>query len=127
MSTSPEHVKRLAGEHTKRLAGEPTNGLAGEHTNRLAGETSPYLLQHAHNPVDWYPWGEEALAQAASDRADLPVDRLRRLPLVPCDGAGVVRGSSRRRPTSNEQFVAIKVDREERPDIDASTWRRSRR
>ncbi|HED52724.1 MAG TPA: DUF255 domain-containing protein, partial [Phycisphaerales bacterium] len=41
------------------------------HTNRLAGETSPYLLQHAHNPVDWYPWGEEAFAEAR--RRDVPI------------------------------------------------------
>ena len=65
--------------------------------NRLAGETSPYLLQHADNPVDWYPWGEEALARArARGQADPAVDRLLRVPLVPRDGARVVRGSRRR-------------------------------
>ena len=67
--------------------------------NRLANETSPYLLQHADNPVDWYPWGEEALAKAKTE--DKPIarqHRLLRLPLVPRDGARVVRG--RRRPPS---------------------------
>jgi len=48
--------------------------------NRLAGETSPYLLQHAHNPVDWYPWGPEALARAKAE--DKPVERSRRPPFV---------------------------------------------
>ena len=63
--------------------------------NRLADETSPYLLQHAGNPVDWYPWGEEALRpRAERGQADPALDRLRRLPLVPRDGARVVRGRS---------------------------------
>ena len=63
--------------------------------NRLAGETSPYLLQHADNPVDWYPWGDEALARARREgQADPAVDRLFGLPLVPRDGARVVRGSA---------------------------------
>ncbi len=87
--------------------------------NRLAGETSPYLLQHADNPVDWHPWGEEALALARRGRqADPAVDRLFRLSLVPRDGARVVRGSAGRRVSMNAHFVNIKVDREERPDLD---------
>ena len=62
-------------------------------SNRLASETSPYLLQHAENPVDWYPWGDEALGRArARAQADPRLDRLRRLPLVPRDGARVLRG-----------------------------------
>ena len=61
--------------------------------NRLAEETSPYLLQHKDNPVDWYPWGEEALRTGAGGgQADPGFDRLLRLPLVPRDGARVVRG-----------------------------------
>ena len=61
--------------------------------NRLAHETSPYLRQHAHNPVDWYPWGPEALARASRRRsAAVRLDRLRGLSLVPRDGAGVLRG-----------------------------------
>ena len=60
--------------------------------NRLAQERSPYLLQHASNPVDWYPWGDEAFDKAAArEQAHLPVDRLLDLPLVPRDGARVVR------------------------------------
>ena len=65
--------------------------------NRLAGATSPYLQQHADNPVDWYPWGEEALARArGAEQADPAVDRLLGVPLVPRDGARVVRGPGRR-------------------------------
>ena len=63
--------------------------------NRLAGETSPYLLQHAHNPVDWYPWGEEALNGPAPGQTGLPVHRLLDLPLVPCHGARILRGRGR--------------------------------
>ena len=59
--------------------------------NRLINETSPYLVQHANNPVDWYPWGEEALQKArAGGQAHLPQHRLLRLPLVPRHGAGVL-------------------------------------
>jgi hypothetical protein len=61
--------------------------------NRLAAESSPYLLQHAHNPVDWFPWGPEALARPAETRpADPAQRRLLRLPLVPRHGAGELRG-----------------------------------
>ena len=61
--------------------------------NRLADETSPYLLQHADNPVEWYPWGDEALQRARARRpADPALDRLLGLPLVPRHGARVVRG-----------------------------------
>ena len=87
--------------------------------NRLARERSPYLLQHAHNPVDWFPWGDEAFAKARAERqADLSVDRLLDLPLVPRDGARVVRERRRSPRVLNEHFVSIKVDREERPDVD---------
>ena len=68
------------------------------HRNRLAAETSPYLLQHAGNPVDWHPWGPEALELARSrGQADPAVDRLFGLSLVPRDGARVVRGRGDRR------------------------------
>ena len=67
--------------------------LRGMAENRLAREASPYLLQHADNPVDWYPWGPEALEKAqARGQADPALHRLRGLPLVPRDGARVVRG-----------------------------------
>ncbi len=65
--------------------------------NRLAKESSPYLLQHRDNPVDWYPWGEEAIEKARrEDRADLSFDRIFGLPLVPRDGARELRERSDR-------------------------------
>ncbi len=88
------------------------------HSNRLAGETSPYLLQHAHNPVDWYPWGPEALARAAS--LDRPI--FLSIGYAACHWCHVMeRESFEDEATAtflNEHFVAIKVDREERPDLD---------
>jgi uncharacterized protein len=87
--------------------------------NRLAGETSPYLLQHAHNPVDWYPWGAEALARAR-DR-DRPI--FLSIGYAACHWCHVMERESFEDPATaaflNEHFVAIKVDREERPDLDA--------
>jgi uncharacterized protein YyaL (SSP411 family) len=86
--------------------------------NRLAGETSPYLLQHAHNPVDWYPWGPEALAAARS--LDRPI--FLSIGYAACHWCHVMeRESFEHEPTArylNDHFVAIKVDREERPDLD---------
>ncbi len=88
-------------------------------TNRLASATSPYLLQHAHNPVDWYPWGEEALERAR--REDKPI--LLSIGYAACHWCHVMeRESFEDAPTAalmNEHFVSIKVDREERPDVDA--------
>lgn len=86
--------------------------------NRLAQETSPYLLQHAENPVDWYPWGEEAL-QAAKD-ADKPI--FLSIGYSACHWCHVMEHESFESPEIaamlNERFIAIKVDREERPDLD---------
>ncbi len=91
---------------------------ATRHENRLAGETSPYLLQHAHNPVDWYPWGEEALTRARSE--DRPI--LLSIGYSACHWCHVMeRESFEDEATAklmNELFVCIKVDREERPDLD---------
>ena len=88
-------------------------------TNRLAQEVSPYLLQHAHNPVDWYPWGEEALAKARAE--DKPI--FLSIGYSACHWCHVMeRESFEDEATArilNEHFVAIKVDREERPDIDS--------
>ena len=88
------------------------------HTNRLAGETSPYLLQHSHNPVDWYPWGEEALRIARSQ--DKPI--LVSIGYSACHWCHVMEKESFEDEETarfmNEHFVNIKVDREERPDID---------
>ena len=89
-----------------------------EHTNRLAAETSPYLLQHAHNPVDWHPWGPAAFA-AARERA-VPI--FLSIGYSTCYWCHVMeRESFEHAPTAelmNERFVCIKVDREERPDVD---------
>jgi len=88
------------------------------HTNRLARETSPYLLQHAHNPVDWYPWGEEALERASAE--GLPV--FLSIGYSACHWCHVMAHESFEDPDTaaimNRLFVNIKVDREERPDLD---------
>jgi uncharacterized protein len=87
--------------------------------NRLAGETSPYLLQHKDNPVDWYPWGEEALSRAR--REDRPL--LVSIGYSACHWCHVMAHESFEDPSiaavMNERFVNVKVDREERPDVDA--------
>jgi uncharacterized protein len=86
--------------------------------NRLASETSPYLLQHAHNPVDWYPWGPEALARA--QREAKPI--LLSIGYAACHWCHVMERESFEDEAiaalMNEHFVSIKVDREERPDLD---------
>jgi len=88
-------------------------------TNRLADETSPYLLQHAGNPVDWYPWGEEAFARAREE--DKPI--LLSIGYSACHWCHVMeRESFEDEATAklmNELFVNVKVDREERPDVDS--------
>ncbi|MGZ4214081.1 MAG: thioredoxin domain-containing protein [Actinomycetota bacterium] len=88
-------------------------------TNRLAGETSPYLLQHAHNPVDWYPWGEEALRRAKTE--DKPI--LLSIGYAACHWCHVMEKESFEDPETaevmNDWYVSIKVDREERPDVDS--------
>jgi uncharacterized protein len=87
--------------------------------NRLANETSPYLLQHKDNPVDWHPWGEEALTRARDD--DKPI--LLSIGYSACHWCHVMERESFEDPETaavmNELFVPIKLDREERPDIDA--------
>ncbi|MEA2983905.1 MAG: uncharacterized protein QOD94_159, partial [Alphaproteobacteria bacterium] len=86
--------------------------------NRLAGETSPYLLQHKHNPVAWWPWGPDALAEAA--RSEKPI--LLSVGYAACHWCHVMAHESFEDPATaavmNALFVNIKVDREERPDID---------
>ena len=92
--------------------------MAAEHSNRLIHETSPYLLQHAHNPVDWYPWGNEAFAKAKAENK--PV--LLSIGYSACHWCHVMERESfedeKIAALMNNLFVNIKVDREERPDLD---------
>jgi uncharacterized protein YyaL (SSP411 family) len=102
----------------------PTNIAAevspsvGAHTNRLAREKSPYLLQHAHNPVDWYPWGEEAFAKARRENKPIFLS----IGYSTCHWCHVMAHESfedqETATIMNREFVNIKVDREERPDVD---------
>jgi uncharacterized protein len=93
------------------MSGEP-------HTNRLIRERSPYLLQHAYNPVDWYPWGEEAFAKARSENKLIFLS----IGYSTCHWCHVMEHESFENPAIaailNQNFVSIKVDREERPDVD---------
>src|SRR2546428_4225838 len=86
--------------------------------NRLARETSPYLLQHAHNPVDWFPWGEEAFARARAENKPI----LLSVGYSACHWCHVMERESFENPDiarlMNQLFVNVKVDREERPDVD---------
>jgi uncharacterized protein YyaL (SSP411 family) len=94
------------------------SAATSSHENRLARETSPYLLQHKHNPVEWWPWGPEALAEAK--RANKPI--LLSVGYAACHWCHVMAHESFENEATaqvmNELFVNIKVDREERPDID---------
>ena len=87
--------------------------------NHLAGQTSPYLLQHAENPVDWYPWGEAAFARAKAE--DKPV--FLSVGYSSCHWCHVMAHESFEdgdvAAVLNRYFVSVKVDREERPDVDA--------
>src|SRR5918998_2527864 len=90
-----------------------------KHTNRLSGESSPYLLQHAENPVDWYPWGPEALERAREE--DKPI--LLSIGYSACHWCHVMERESFEDDDTaqfmNEHFIPVKVDREERPDLDS--------
>jgi len=98
---------------------ESTPDSREHNVNRLAGEKSPYLLQHAHNPVDWYPWGEEAFDKAKQD--DKPI--FLSIGYSTCHWCHVMERESFEDPRVaeliNEAFIPVKVDREERPDIDS--------
>jgi hypothetical protein len=87
--------------------------------NRLAQETSPYLLQHANNPVDWHPWGEEAFSRAKAENKPIFLS----IGYTACHWCHVLAHESFEDPETaafmNEHFINIKVDREERPDVDA--------
>jgi len=102
------------------IMSDTTTNTTSQHkyTNRLINETSPYLLQHAHNPVDWYPWSEEALQKAQQE--DRPI--LLSVGYSACHWCHVMERESFENEDiaalMNQHFVSIKVDREERPDID---------
>jgi len=103
------------------LCGQISHGAAEDkpaHTNRLSKETSPYLLLHAHNPVDWYPWGPEALERAKREKKPIFLS----IGYSSCYWCHVMERESFMNDEIakklNENFVCIKVDREERPDID---------
>ena len=89
-----------------------------KYTNRLANEKSPYLLQHAHNPVDWYPWGKEAFEKAKKENKPIFLS----IGYSTCHWCHVMEKESFSNPEiaklMNDNFVSIKVDREERPDVD---------
>lgn len=88
------------------------------HTNQLINETSPYLLQHAHNPVNWYPWGQDALDKAKKENKLIIVS----IGYAACHWCHVMEHESFEDAEvakfMNDHFISIKVDREERPDID---------
>ena len=109
----------LHGRHLGLRRGERAAAATVAGVNRLAHETSPYLRQHADNPVDWYPWGDEAFAAAAE--RDEPI--LLSVGYSACHWCHVMAHESFEDADTaalvNDRFVAVKVDREERPDVDA--------
>jgi len=102
---------------SNRIVAGPAPGVS-ENTNRLAQEKSPYLLQHAHNPVEWYPWGEEAFAKARRENKPIFLS----VGYSTCHWCHVMAHESFENEEvaaiMNREFVNIKVDREERPDVD---------
>ena len=113
----------IASNRLQQLYGLGPGGRAGTmkpdmHTNRLAEEKSPYLLQHAHNPVDWYPWGEAAFEKSRLENKPIFLS----IGYSTCHWCHVMERESFENETiaalMNEHYVPIKVDREERPDVD---------
>src|SRR3954453_17668701 len=119
----PDRAATALCDRVRRISSAPRSGYAARmsgnsaNENRLAGETSPYLLQHRHNPVDWRPWGPEALAEARE--RDVPL--LVSIGYSACHWCHVMERESFEDPETaalmNERFVNVKVDREERPDV----------
>jgi hypothetical protein len=97
---------------------EESKTIEHTYTNELINESSPYLLQHAHNPVNWYPWGEEALQKAKDENKPIIIS----IGYAACHWCHVMEKESFEDSATakfmNEKFICIKVDREERPDID---------
>ncbi len=116
----PEPASEESAAPMKQTEHEPTKNEQSKHkhTNKLADSTSPYLLQHAHNPVDWYPWGKEAHEKAKKE--DKPI--FLSIGYSSCHWCHVMERESFENEEiakiMNEHFVSIKVDREERPDVD---------
>src|SRR5262245_17457256 len=112
---SPPRTARTEPARTRHLNpdGSP------RYTNRLAAEPSPYLRQHAHNPVDWYPWGDEAFAKARAEGKPVFLS----IGYSTCHWCHVMEEESfddeEVAALLNDRYVAIKVDREQRPDVDA--------
>ena len=111
----PEPLPEKSAAPMKQTMHEQTKH---KHTNKLANSTSPYLLQHAHNPVDWYPWGKEAHEKAKKENKPIFLS----VGYSSCHWCHVMERESFENEEiakiMNEHFVSIKVDREERPDID---------
>ncbi len=108
----------VTNDKTKPSSVKHEQGHDATHTNRLASESSPYLLQHAHNPVDWYPWGDEAIERAQRENKMIFLS----VGYAACHWCHVMERESFVDPEiakfMNENFVCVKVDREERPDVD---------
>ncbi|MEO8438648.1 MAG: thioredoxin domain-containing protein [Spartobacteria bacterium] len=108
-----------AGQESTINPTPDTGGTHFQYTNRLSKEHSPYLLQHAHNPVDWYPWGEEAFAKARKENRPIFLS----VGYSTCHWCHVMEHESFENVAIakilNDNFVCIKVDREERPDVDS--------
>ncbi|NQZ60181.1 MAG: thioredoxin domain-containing protein, partial [Lentisphaeraceae bacterium] len=106
------------GENQEKTVVHSEKAALHKFTNKLLNETSPYLLQHAHNPVNWYPWGQEAFDKAKKE--DKPI--LLSVGYTACHWCHVMEHESfsdeKTAKVLNDNFVCIKVDREERPDID---------
>ena len=117
-STPGASAQDHAAADSEGSATVPSHATTIEHRNRLANETSPYLLQHANNPVDWYPWGDEAFERAREE--DKPI--FLSIGYSACHWCHVMEHESFENEAiaaiMNEHFINIKVDREERPDVD---------
>jgi hypothetical protein len=114
----PACRRESARARSKNIVTAKSAAAAPGHTNRLAREKSPYLLQHQHNPVDWYAWGEEAFARARQENRPIFLS----IGYSTCHWCHVLERESFESPEVagflNAHFVSIKVDREERPDVD---------
>ena len=110
--------QEISGTNTNNTVTTNSTAVAPAHTNRLAHEKSPYLLQHQHNPVDWYAWGDEAFAKAQKENKPIFLS----IGYSTCHWCHVMERESFKSEAVakylNEHFISIKVDREERPDVD---------